>query len=73
LTVKDLATDGPYNTYTRKGLPKGPIGNPGMNMILAALHPQSSDYWYYLHDTQGKIHYAKTYTGHLLNKKNYIK
>lgn len=73
LTVRDLQKDGPYNTYTRKGLPQGPIGNPGMQMIMAALQPQSSAYWYYLHGTDGVIHYAKTYEEHLANKKKYLK
>ncbi len=73
LTRADLAKDGPYNTYTRKGLPAGPIGNPGVSMIDAALNPKSSPYWYYLHGDDGKIRYAKTYEEHLVNKKKYIK
>lgn len=73
LTMSDLHKDGPYNTYTRTGLPVGPIGNPGIIMIDAALHPTTSDYWYYLHDNQGNIHYAKTYQEHLVNKRKYLK
>lgn len=73
LNARDLQKDGPYNTYTRKGLPVGPIGNPGMGMINAALHPQTSQYLYYLHDSKGEIHYAKTYEEHLSNKKKFIK
>jgi UPF0755 protein len=73
LTQTDLKTDGPYNTYTRTGLPVGPIGNPGTVMIDAALHPTDSPYWYYLHDDKGGIHYAKTYQEHLKNKKLYIR
>lgn len=73
LTKNDLQTDGPYNTYTRTGLPVGPIGNPGASMIDAALHPVDSPYWYYLHDPQGGIHYAKTYQEHLNNKNKYLK
>lgn len=73
LTQTDLKTDGPYNTYTRTGLPAGPIGNPGIAMIDAALHPIESPYWYYLHDNQGTIHYAKTYQEHLQNKRKYLK
>jgi UPF0755 protein len=49
------------------------IGNPGMGMINAALHPQTSQYLYYLHDSKGEIHYAKTYEEHLSNKKKFIK
>lgn len=73
LTMSDLHKDGPYNTYTRTGLPAGPIGNPGRDMIDAALHPIDSPYWYYLHDDQGVIHYAKTYQEHLKNKQKYLK
>ena len=73
LTIADLRKDGPYNTYTRTGLPAGPIGNPGEIMIRAALEPVDSPYWYYLHDSKGDIHYAKTYQEHLKNKQKYIK
>ncbi len=73
LTLADLRKDDPYNTYTRTGLPAGPIGNPGIAMIDAALHPTASEYWYYLHDAQGNIHYAKSYQEHLANKRKYLK
>lgn len=73
LTKTDLQKDGPYNTYTRKGLPVGPIGNPGIDMIFAALKPQKTDFWYYLHDTHGKVYFAKTYQEHLQNKQKYLK
>lgn len=72
LTKTDLQKDGPFNTYTRKGLPVGPIGNPGLAMITAAISPESSPYLFYLHDMKGQIHYAKTYQEHLKNKKKYI-
>lgn len=73
LKISDLQKDGPYNTYTRKGLPVGPIGNPGIEMIKAAIYPQTSPYLYYLHGNDGVIRYAKTYTEHLANKKNFLK
>jgi UPF0755 protein len=73
LTITDLRQDNSYNTYTRTGLPIGPIGNPGKDMIDAALHPVESDYWYYLHDNQGTIYYGKTYQEHLKNKEKYLK
>ncbi len=73
LKMSDLQKDGPYNTYTRKGLPAGPIGNPGLVMIKAAIYPQASPYLYYLHGKDGTIHYAKTYEEHLINKKNFLK
>lgn len=73
LTLKDLAIDSPYNTYRNKGLPPGPINNPGLEAIKAAINPQTSPYLYYLHDAQGVIHYASTYQEHQINIKRYLK
>lgn len=73
LSIADLRKDGPYNTYTRTGLPPTAIGNPGMNALVAALHPKSSLYFYYLHDTKGGIHYGVTHDEHVRNKQRYLK
>ncbi len=73
LTQKDLATNSPYNTYKNKGLPPTPINNPGLAAITAAVHPEPSPYLYYLHDEDGMIHYASTYTEHKNNIKKYLK
>lgn len=73
LSIKDLQTDNPYNTYTRKGLPIGPIGNPGKAMIEAALNPEKSDFWYYLHGDDGKVRYGKNHDEHVINKQKYLK
>lgn len=73
LTLKDLAIDSPYNTYKYKGLPPGPINNPGLESIKAAITPQSSPYLYYLHDSEGEIHYASSYQQHQANIKRYLK
>jgi UPF0755 protein len=72
LTRKDLAFDSLYNTYLHKGLPPTPINNPGLAAISAALHPEVSPYFYYLHDKDGIIHYAKTYTEHKKNIQKYL-
>ncbi len=72
LTTKDLKIDSPYNTYLYKGLPPGPIANPGLNALEAALNPVKTGYWFYLSDKNGKIHYAKTYNQHLANRKKYL-
>lgn len=72
LTVKDLQYDSPYNTYKYKGLPPGPISNPSLDAIDAALHPKDSPYLYYLSDRAGNLHYAKTYTGHKNNIATYL-
>lgn len=73
LTKKDLAINSPYNTYLHKGLPPTPINNPGLAAIKAAITPQKSPYFYYLHDKNGVIYYAKTFTEHKSNIRKYLK
>lgn len=73
LTYADLKVDSPYNTYTNRGLPPGPIGNPGLSSIEAALNPSKTDYLYYLHDEDGTIHYAKTFEEHKQNISKYLR
>lgn len=73
VTVEDLQIKSTYNTYANKGLPSGPIGNPGINAIKAAIYPVSSEYLYYLSDNSGTMHYAKTFEGHKANKVKYLK
>ncbi len=72
LTIADLKSDSPYNTYVHKGLPPGPIGSPSLDSILAAATPTPSKYLYYLADRHGVTHYAKTYAQHLQNKARYL-
>lgn len=68
----DLKIDSPYNTYTHRGLPPGPISNPGLDSIEAALYPTKTDYLYYLTGTDGLMHYATTYAGHQANQRKYL-
>ena len=68
-----LQVDADPTTYKTKGLPESPICNPGLLAIEAAIHPVTSNYLYYLHDKNGQIHYAKTFTEHKHNKKLYLK
>ena len=72
LTTADLRFDSPYNTYKYKGLPPGPINNPGLDAILAAATPIKTKYVYFLSDKAGNFHYALTYAQHLANKKKYL-
>ncbi|MHA0855635.1 endolytic transglycosylase MltG [Paenibacillus sp. CMAA1364] len=69
LFYKDLEIDSPYNTYLVKGLPPGPICNPSLASIEAALEPQTSEYFFYVTKKDGsKEHlFAKTYKEHLKN------
>ncbi len=62
----------PYNTYLHLGLPPGPISSPGLDSIKAAANPAPTDYYYYLHDSSGKIHYAKTSQEHQQNIQKYL-
>lgn len=68
-----LQVDVDKSTYINKGLPKIPINNPGLISIKAAISPIDSPYLYYLHDKDGKVHYAKTFEEHKINIKNYLK
>jgi len=61
LSLKESQANSPYNTYKFIGLPQGPICNPGMDSILAAIYPTKTDYWYYLSaDHTGKTIFSKT-------------
>ena len=69
----DYKTDSPYNTYLHKGRPPAPICNPGLTAIDAVINSEESEYLYYLHDSEGQIHLAKTYEEHLENIEKYLK
>jgi uncharacterized YceG family protein len=56
-----------YNTYDCFSLPEGPVCNPGMVAINAALYPEETDYYYFCHDNSGNTYYAETYSEHLRN------
>jgi UPF0755 protein len=74
VTAKDLKIDSPYNTYKFKDLPPGPICNPGLNSIMAALYPTDSNNFYFLTIPEtGRAVFAKTYDEHLKNKQKYLK
>jgi len=72
LTLDDLATDSPFNTYTHTGLPPQPISNPGEESIRAVLEPTKSNYFYYLTSNDGEFHYAKSFEEHKRNKAKYL-
>lgn len=72
LTVNDLKKDTPFNLYVNKGLPPTPTSNPGLGAILDTINPTKTDYWFYLSDTGGKMHYAVDHESHLANKQKYI-
>ena len=73
LTLSDLKIDSLYNTYKYRGLPPGPISNPGLETLLAAAVPLKNDYLYFLNDKEGTSHFSKTYEEHLRLKNRYLK
>lgn len=72
LSLDDLKVNSLYNTYKFKGLPPAPIASPGLSSLTAAFNPTPSDYFYYIHDTSGVIHYAKTLAEHNANIQKYL-
>ncbi len=64
LTRKDLSTPSPYNTYLIKGLPPGPIANPGREALYAVLYPEEVDYLYFVSKNNGTHHFSRTLSEH---------
>jgi len=71
LRLRDLRLNSPYNTYRNRGLPPGPIGNPGEVALRAALHPALTDYLYFVANTQGGHFFASTLAEHNKNVAKY--
>lgn len=69
LDENDLKIDSPYNTYLYAGLPPGPICNPGLDSIMAALEPEEGDYLFFVLGEDGRHIFSRTYQEHLMNKK----
>jgi len=71
-TFEDTRIDSPYNTYINKGLTPGPIGNPGISAIKAAIYPQKTDYAYFQSSPQnGETVFSRTLEEHNRNKDEY--
>ncbi|QQS22547.1 endolytic transglycosylase MltG [bacterium] len=69
VSIRDTQVNSPYNTYRYAGLPPGPIGNPSLGSIQAALNPTKSDYYYFLHkQPSGEAVFSKTFEEHVRNK-----
>lgn len=73
VSKEETKIDSPYNTYLGKGLPAGPISNPGLESIRAALYPENSAYWYYLSTPEGKTIFSRTLDEHNYAKAKYLK
>lgn len=72
LSRTDLQIKSPYNTYQNQGLPPKPICNPGKAALKAAASPIETSSWFYLHDSKGVIHFAKTIEEHNINICNFL-
>jgi UPF0755 protein len=73
LTYQDLQTDSPYNTRKWRGLPPGPISNPGLRAIQAAIRPAQSDFYYYLSAPSGETIFSRDLDEHNVNKAKYLR
>jgi len=71
-SLAQTKVDSPYNTYQNKGLPIGPVANPGLSSLSAAIYPKNSVYNYFLSDPQtGQTIFSKTFEEHVANKTKY--
>jgi len=71
--IKDTQINSPYNTYRNDGLPLGPISNPGIDSVIAAVYPTKTAYYYYLSANDGTTIWSKTLEEHNRNKAKYLK
>ena len=73
LLNKDLKIKSPYNTYLNYGLPPGPINNPGIESIKAALYPEQIDFLFFVARGDGYHTFTKTEKEHNIAKKEFQK
>ena len=70
-SADDITIDHPYNTYKYRGLPPGPIANPSLSAITAAIYPTPNPYWFFLTTPSGEAIFSKTFEEHVSNKNKY--
>lgn len=73
ISIEETKIDSSYNTYKYRGLPLGPISNPGLESIIAALYPKDSKYWYYLSTLKGETIFSETLEKHNSAKAEHLK
>lgn len=73
ISLEDTRISSPYNTYRHRGLPPGPIANPGLSAIRAAIYPKPSPYLYYLSAPDGRTIFSRTLDEHNAAKAKYLR
>ena len=73
VSEEDKKIDSPYNTYKYSGLPLGPVSNPSLTAIKAAIYPEKNNYWYFMTGNDGKMHYAATLEEQTRNIQLYLR
>lgn len=73
ISIADTKIPSPYNTYLNRGLPQGPIGNPGLSAIRATIYPKESSYLYYLSARDGHTIFSRTLEEHNEAKAKYLR
>ncbi len=73
VSVEETRIDSPYNTYLNKGLPPGPISNPGLGSILAAIYPEPNEYLFYLSKPDGETVFSRNFDEHVAAKNRYLR
>ncbi len=71
-SIEDTRIESPYNSYLNIGLPPGPICNPGLSAIKAAIYPQENEYNFFLSKPNGETVFSKTLEEHNENKAKYL-
>jgi UPF0755 protein len=73
VTIDETFTESPYNTYRNDGLPPGPISNPGLESIEAALYPTDSPYWFYSSPSINRTIFSRTFEEHKAAADAYVR
>ncbi|MBT3413061.1 MAG: endolytic transglycosylase MltG [Candidatus Jacksonbacteria bacterium] len=73
ISLDDTRLNSPYNTYKYGGLPPGPISNPSIESLTAAIYPEDNPYWYFLNAKDGTTIFSKDFEEHKLNKSKYLR
>jgi UPF0755 protein len=73
ISISETQIDSPYNTYKYRGLPIGPIANPGLESIKAAVFPKESDYLFYLSKPDGETVFSRNLEEHNIAKNKYLR